>query len=540
MEESFVENYAEIMLQREEGHIKIGNSIIQSKLGIFNYPKGFNRKTILCYLLREKMNNWHQDKIEFSFIEKYFPHGQIVKYKKIICQSTNYSIILCDERNIENWKRKLEKENLSYIHYDRKKHFSVQKTSDTVILINEKHISYLIEKYFSRLCIKRLIIFDPELMKSNYITQLFYGFVWIVSSEPIFLQSLAERHFIYNFIPRQIDLQTYNNLIICKDLKIQTHLKEKHNLPNFHLIKHSCRQEMYKILKGFLDEDIYQLFHHGKINQVLEKLNSISNCNNVIDYIYEKIENEMTEIDAKLSNYKNIKNKKEDDLEELKRKLVELQRKKQTFKDKIKEYTLDNECIICSEKMKNPIILYCCQQINCFSCMIKWLQTKNKCPYCRNVIHNDDIISLKNNFLSTSTTTDKTIETKKNPFEKLMTRTNKVIDIIQKYKNETLFFFSENQEMIEIMISFCIDEKVEYLELKETKKKNIYEDIKKNKIRLIILNDPRDLIGLQFPFVNHFISFDYLKKYLYKFICSRFYRIGRQNDFHFHSFVTFS
>ena len=536
--ESFVSNYLEIMLDREKGEIKIGNSVLKSNISIFNYPRGFGRKTIISNLLHQDLSDWNSSKnIEFRFIENYYMNSHIVKEKSFHCLKTNYTIILCDRKNMENWKNVLKKQNMKFIHYDRKKRFSVKDNDNSIILIHPEIFCYFIQTYFHRVAMKRFILFDPELMTKHYsFPKFFYGFAWIISAEPIYLLSFEQKHFIYNFIPYQMNPRDFNILPICKDLKIQTNLKFVHKLPNYHLVKHSCRDEMYKLLKGILDEDLYDLIHNGQIKEMLERLNSISTSNNIIDYIQEKIENETTEITNKLENYKNLKIKKGKDLDELNKKLNELTCKKKNLIEKVKEYTNQNDCIICEDHMKEPIILYCCQNILCWKCIVHWLNENNNCPYCRKIIYNDDIISLKYKIDPS--------EGRSSPnFVKLMTRQNKVFDLIEtnRKNGEIMFFYSDVNEIISNVISFCIQHNISYIEFRDFDKKcEVYEKIRNHDIQLILLSDFHDLIGYEFPMVNHFISFPYLKKYVYKFICSRFYRLGREKDFHFHSFVSFS
>ena len=69
---SFVNHYMDILLERERGEIVIGNSKIKSKLGIFNYPKGFGRKTFLTDLLTKDLEEKNDGTTkEFHFIENY-------------------------------------------------------------------------------------------------------------------------------------------------------------------------------------------------------------------------------------------------------------------------------------------------------------------------------------------------------------------------------------------------------------------------------------------------------------------------------------
>ena len=52
------EKYYHKLKERETGSISFGNSIIQSKIGIFNYPKGFSRKSIISDLISSPLEGW--------------------------------------------------------------------------------------------------------------------------------------------------------------------------------------------------------------------------------------------------------------------------------------------------------------------------------------------------------------------------------------------------------------------------------------------------------------------------------------------------
>ena len=148
-------------------------------------------------------------------------------------------------------------------------------------------------------------------------------------------------------------------------------------------------------MQGILDDDIYELLHNGQIKEVLEHLNAISNCNNIWDFIHEKLLNEMNEMKMKLKNFKNLTNTSSPELLEIQQNINNIENKKQKLHEKMEEYRNTNECILCYEFMEQPILVYCCQNIICWKCIEKWIKVNNCCPYCRAILRNDDIISLK-------------------------------------------------------------------------------------------------------------------------------------------------
>ena len=55
---SFQKTHYEKMKHRECSQINIGTSTINTKIGIFNFPKGFGRKKIISMLLQDPVENW--------------------------------------------------------------------------------------------------------------------------------------------------------------------------------------------------------------------------------------------------------------------------------------------------------------------------------------------------------------------------------------------------------------------------------------------------------------------------------------------------
>ena len=50
------------MKEREKEPIKNGNTVIYTKVGILNYPRGNGRKLILLRLLKEPLYKWNRNR----------------------------------------------------------------------------------------------------------------------------------------------------------------------------------------------------------------------------------------------------------------------------------------------------------------------------------------------------------------------------------------------------------------------------------------------------------------------------------------------
>lgn len=515
------------MKDREREPIKNGNTIIHSKVGILNYPRGFGRKLILLRLLKEPLYRWNEtSSYQYEIIDKLYASGQIIKKNIIETKKTNYSIILCHSSEIHLWKKLLKKMNMNFHTVIKKQ--TIQLEHD-IILTSSTFLLYLLQNYFHRKAIQRIIISNPEQIKLKYISNniLFYGMTWILTHDPKWILYYHDKkHFIYNFIPEKIDLLLFRHLFISNDSELKEKLYKEYNLPPYEILNHKCREEMYVILKGHLNDDMYSLLEKGQIKLVLEKMNELGTCTNIFDYVQEKIN---YEIDEAVANYQTTLDEEEKETWKEKQKVLE--KKKLILKEKIETYHEKNSCIICSDTLKEPILLYCCQNIICGSCIFTWLQEQNKCPYCRHIVHNDDLVSLKYRLSSKN----KKINSS---YKKLLSKQNKIIDIIQKNKDKYIVFYNESNDILESMIQYSKENNISYIYFQGTKKEK--EEYIRNleKYNLIFISDRSDFIGYSFPMVDHFICYPLLEKNVEEFIFSRFYRYGRVKPFYYHTFMT--
>ena len=74
-------------------------------------------------------------------------------------------------------------------------------------------------------------------------------------------------------------------------------------------------------------------------------------------------------------------------IDRLKTQITELDQK---FKE-----TLGGNCCICIDKIEKPVLLPCCQNVFCGTCILEWLKTNTRCPMCRSDVAMDKIIYIK-------------------------------------------------------------------------------------------------------------------------------------------------
>ena len=553
------EKYLTIMKERESGQICFGNTIINTRVSILNYPKGFLRKKIIKNLIEEPIiESWDlKYPFQFEIFEKIYLQSEIKKKRIIKIEKTKCSLLVCHRNEVELWKKALsEVKNSLVVTYERrnKYKFKLDFGVCSIIIIPDNDFVSFINDRLDMKAVYRLFVCDPELFDkiNSSLPHIYYNFCWLISSDPhhlLNLQKQKEKYsFLNNFIPEQIDYHLYNTLQICKDLKIQETLRHHWNLPEYFLIKHECRDELYTILRQHLDDDIYTALDKGNYRLVLQKLNATSEYNNIWDYINDSINNELQDLNTQLTKVKmDNSNTKLELIETIKEKIDNINRKRKRLYSTINKFTTDSTCAICNEEYgatNDVSILFCCQNLICSKCLFKWMNTNKKCPYCVQTIFNDTLHSLK---FPINPNNEQNMDTHSSSFKELHTRQETIFNIIKKYITQSnIMFYSESETIITTMQVFCEENNIQFMDFSSNftykEKKKLLVDDDDQQRRLYVITSYRDLIGFSFENkIDHFISYSFLSKYCYKYICSRFYRVGRPTNkpFYFHTFFSY-
>ena len=148
---------------------------------------------------------------------------------------------------------------------------------------------------------------------------------------------------------------------------------------------------------------------------------------------------------------------------------------------------LNDSCSICYNILNKPILEPNCQYLFCGQCFFKWLEINNSCPMCRHNINIQELIYID---------TDNINNNNKN--EIIMTKTEKIVDLIKKNVDGRFLIFSQHDDSFYPISKALIDNKILFSEIKgniKRKEKNIF-DYKIGKVSVIFLNSNVNCAGL--------------------------------------------
>ena len=142
-------------------------------------------------------------------------------------------------------------------------------------------------------------------------------------------------------------------------------------------------------INGNVSRNVLDLINAGDLDGAISTLGgNIDTDRNIIELVSRGIKNEMIVITGKLNSLlqldipETVKVEKERVYRE---KLASLQSRKETFIESINKISM-TDCIICSELLREPTLIACCNNIFCSECIKKWAGESNTCPICRSEI----------------------------------------------------------------------------------------------------------------------------------------------------------
>ena len=336
-----------------------------------------------------------------------------------------------------------------------------------------------------------------------------------------------------------------------------------------------------KILNGMLDDNIMQMINAGNTTKAIELLGCnvmnegniiklyTKNSYNQINNLKEKIKDFETEIswyykflesnydsflqykDKKLSSLKNIcftdnkyeildsidnDGKKDDILHRidcLKNKIIcnkkchaELENNINNIKARINlidDSNCKKLCPICFDEIEKPVNMKCCQNLICFSCIMKSLNISKNCPFCRKKVKNShDFLVIDEN---------KVIEGK----DETNSKSNVIESIIKDMKeldDFRLLIFSEHDNSFNNIYEFLDSSELSYGKLIGNSEhvQSILDDYKTGKIKILILNAKHYGSGINLEMTTHIIFYHRMNEELEKQVIGRGYRFGRKQD----------
>ena len=453
-------------------------------------------------------------------IKNYF----ISRYDRLSC-----SLILVSQSIVGQWVNELSKSTLKYLCLINKKdidNIDIDILEKLDVLIVTSKIYNKIASMFSGYCWKRFIFDEPGHLKVPDMKEIHAGFYWFITATPTSISNMhrnCKNSFMKDIVGNSYyhDFDSHlNDITIKNDPEF---VKQSFKMPETKHNYYDCFQPILKVVDGFINNAISTMIKAGNIEGALTALGGKKTAN-IVDLIKNKKYEELEKINSKIrifqlrndeESVKDWTNKKND----VEKKIKEL--------DKRFDENLKNPCNICLGELKSPILEPNCQNLFCGSCLLTWIEHKNSCPLCRNQLDISELIY---------------IETEENKFnstcvvERLLTKEEKIVDIIKSKKGGSFIIFSDYDSSFVPITKILTENDIQYVEIKGTVKnreKNL-KMFKEKSVPVIFLNSKLNCSGVNLQEASDIILYHEMNGVTTNQIIGRANRIGRliQLDVH--------
>jgi hypothetical protein len=517
-----------MMEELENNIITTRDYIKETKIGINADMTGYGKTLSMIGLIARDKMPWDLD---FPFVfetmtseaKNRIKHFKIRRFDKL-----KATLILVSNNIVNQWVSELNKTKLVYKTITCKKDFESDlemQTYDVVVIVPSLY-NRLIHLY-SGYAWKRFIFDEPGFLKITSMEEVFAGFYWFVTATPdIIYSSYKNRGYKNGFMK---DLFACNNDFekFCEDIIVANDpdfIKKSFEMPTTNHFHYQCFQPMYNVVNTFVSSSIATMISAGNIKGAIIAMGG-TKSNNIVDVIKQNKKNQLMELEKKIEATTDSTI------------TTELERKKKQLEDQIQdiasrfENLLKENCHICCDVLKEPLMEPNCHNIFCGKCLLKWLQCKNSCPLCRTKIDPQKLVYIEENNKCTDLSV-KGDELK----PRRITKIDKTVELVKSKPDGKILIYSDQNQTFTPLSNALIEHGIYYVQMKGTikdRERNL-EAFKSGEIPVLFLNSNSDSAGLNLTEATDIILYHQMTDTVENQIIGRANRLGRKVSLNVH------
>ena len=506
--------------------INTRDEIKETKIGINADITGYGKTLSMIGLIARDKMSWD---LEFPFVFETMTSeakNRIKTYKIKRFDKLKASLILVSNNIVNQWVSELSKTKLSYKTITSRKDFETDldiQNYDVVVIVPSLY-NRLIHHY-SGYAWKRFIFDEPGFLKISSMEEIFAGFYWFVTATPHAIYShYKNRSYKSGFMK---DLFACNNdfdkfcedIIVVNDPEI---IKKSFEMPMTNHYHYQCFQPMYNVVYSFVSSAIATMISAGNIKGAIIAMGG-TKSSNIVDLIKKNKESQLFEVENKIAaagpdgggdDLLNRKNHLIDQIKDINSRFENL---------------LQEQCHICCDVIKEPLMEPNCHNIFCGNCLLTWLQCKNSCPLCRLKIDPKKLVYIE-------TTSDKKIIKNEEEVKRKITKMDKVVEIIKSRPDGRFLIYSDQNQTFSPLSNTLLEHKISFVQMKgniKNREKNL-EAFKSGDIPVLFLNSNSDSAGLNLTESTDIILYHQMTDTVENQIIGRANRVGRKASLHVH------
>jgi len=509
--------------------ISKSDEIKDTKIGINADITGYGKTLSMIGLIARDKMPWDLD---FPFVFETMTSeakNRIKTYKIQRFDKLKTTLVLVSNNIVNQWMMELSKTKLVYKSITNRKDFENDleiQNLDVVIVVPSLY-NRLIHEY-TGYAWKRFIFDEPGFLKITAMEEIFAGFYWFVTATPHAIYShYKNRSYKSGFMK---DLFASNNDFnkFCEDIIVANDpefVKKSFEMPLTNHYHYQCFQPMYNVVYNFVSSSVATMISAGNVEGAVISMGG-SKSSNIVDIIKRNKENQLIDINKKIAD------KNETDCEDLFTKKKHIEDQIKDINDRFDNLLKEN-CNICCDVLKEPVMEPNCQNIFCGNCLLKWLQCKNSCPLCRMRIDPQKLVYIEEGSgEKCGSENKKKLESK----PKRITKIDKTIELIKSKPDGKFLIYSDQNQTFTPLSNALFENEISFVQMKgniKNREKNL-ECFKKGEVPVIFLNSNSDSAGLNLTESTDIILYHQMPDTTENQIIGRANRVGRTLSLHVH------
>lgn len=325
---------------------------------------------------------------------------------------------------------------------------------------------------------KRIMIDEAHDILSKLPQHLNFYYLWFISGT---YQDLLKGYnsTYYTMGIRELLNDYMINLILVKNS--DNFIKNSFDIPEPIEKYYLCKlPSNYLIARKFLNTSVMDKINANDFAGAIRELGGKNETeDNIIELISKEMKKDLKNKEREREYINDLDIPIEDKQQKLKKLDIEIKIQVEKIEDlaeRIKSLSTNN-CIICMDTVKNPIMLEC-THLFCGGCIMKWIEKNSNCPYCRTAIPSfNNLIAIVN-------------KTRDEYKEEVLAKEDTFISIINNKPNGRFLVFTKNDNGFENIRMKMIENniKFEFLKGNTSHMMNVLEKFKSGEIKIILLN----------------------------------------------------
>lgn len=517
--------------------ITIRNFCIHSNIGIYADIVGYGKTlAIVALILRDRMVFDNDSPFLNEVITQIYGQGSIVKKQILQYQKINSTLIVVSQSIIKQWLQEFECTALQVAVINNKKKCELlDPHAYDAVLCSPTMYNHLVSR-FPNCAWKRFVFDEPTHIKISGMRKIVAGFHWLITATPDMLLYTNNYRNSYHYLGAlfggYFDYHVFKQLIFKND---DDYVRSSFQLPAVHHVYHQCFQTITSLLKNIISDHVSDMISAGNIEGAIKTLGGTSS-NNIIQLIRTEKMEYLKEAELKIQRYRRLNDhprvlkweKRRDDIVEELRQL----------ESRIREVFSTSQCHIClGSHYHQTVMLKCCYNTYCGSCILKWFEEKDTCPLCRENIDASFLIYIQDCTDDDISSSNEQDDTSASSPVLCKSKMEVIKDLYYGKDNGKFVIFSDYDETLKLLQQHL---DIPILEIKgkmETRQKTL-DLFKSSELpQILFLNSLDNGAGLNLQEATDIVLFHGMSDSKQTQIVGRCHRIGRTMELMVHHLV---